>query len=124
MLSGEPICGSLVLYKHQMLMCSRKPGKVLSEARGACGVIVRLSVNAAGCRVKLEDRLATVTSAREAADSAAVARELDCERHLDHLDSALQVCRTTPIRPIMTAMQCVHIECKMLESFNAGCAGA
>ena len=46
-------------------------------------------------RVKLEDRLATVTSAREAADSAVVARELDCEHHLDHLDGALQVCRLT-----------------------------
>jgi len=44
-----------------------------------------------GCRVKLEDRLATVTSAREGADSAAVAREMDCEHQLDHLDSSLQV---------------------------------
>ena len=47
-----------------------------------------------GCRVKLEDRLATVTSAREGADSAAVAREMDCEHQLDHLDSSLQVYRS------------------------------
>ena len=45
----------------------------------------------AAFRVKLEDRLATVTGAREGADSAAVARELDCEHALDHLDKALQV---------------------------------
>ncbi len=75
------------------------------------GVVVRLRSSAAGCRVKLEDRLATVTSAREAADSTAMARELDCERHLDHLDGALQVCRPTPI----AAMQCVHLRCKILE---------
>lgn len=48
-------------------------------------------VDHACCRVKLEDRLAAVTSARESADSAAVAREMDCERQLDHLDSDLQV---------------------------------
>ena len=47
----------------------------------------------AGCRVKLEDRLAAVASARESSDGAAVAREIDCERQLDHLDSALQVWR-------------------------------
>ena len=40
--------------------------------------------------MKLEDRLATVTGAREGADSAAVARELDCDHALDHLDKALQ----------------------------------
>jgi hypothetical protein len=48
MLSGEPIRCSQVLYKQQMLICSRRPGKVLSEARGACGVIVRLRVNVQG----------------------------------------------------------------------------
>ena len=50
------------------------------------------------CRVKLEDRLAAVASARESADSAAAARDVDCERQLDQLDSALQVCQFCAIR--------------------------
>ena len=58
-----------------------------NSGRSAC---LRAGLLAA-FRVKLEDRLATVTSAREGADSAAVARELDCEHALDHLDTTLQV---------------------------------
>jgi hypothetical protein len=73
-------------------------------------------------RVKLEDRLATVTSAREAADSAVVARELDCEHHLDHLDGALQVCRLTLIQPSPLPC-CVYAQsARRLEGSSAGYA--
>lgn len=58
------------------------------------------------CRVKLEDRLATVTSAREAADSAAAGRELDCERQLDALDAALQVSAHAHDNPVPNIVQC------------------
>ena len=94
----------------------------------------------AACRVKLEDRLATVTGAREGADSAAVARELDCEHALDHLDKALQVRIAVETLPLIcrclrrgesshgqfwvlcTLSQTVHLHMRVVSSISVGLA--
>lgn len=99
-----------------------------------------LAVLLAAFRVKLEDRLATVTGAREGADNAAVARELDCEHALDHLDSALQVCLAAEALPLIcrtlqriqfshgqswvlcTVSQTVHPHMRVSRSISAGLA--